>query len=153
MAGDLNRATLIGRLGVDPEGRSLQNGGRIVSFRLATSEQWRDKGTGERRERTQWHSVVIWNEKLGEIAEQYLRKGSKCLVEGAIETRKWEKDGIERYTTEIVLRTFDAKIVLLGSKGDGESGGNRSSSGSGSAASKPAAGTSRRQDFDDEIPF
>ena len=152
MAGDLNRATLIGRLGADPEVRSLQNGGRIVSLRLATSEQWRDKSSGERRERTQWHSVVIWNEKLGEIAEQYLRKGSKCLVEGAIETREWEKDGAKRYTTEIVLRSFDAKILLLGSKGDGESGGgNRSSSGSGSA--KASAGTSRRQDFDDEIPF
>src|SRR5690349_4294706 len=130
MAGDLNRATLIGRLGKDPEVRNTQGGGRIVSFRLATSEQWRDKSKGERRERTQWHSVVIWNEKLGEIADQYLRKGSKCLVEGTIETREWEKDGIKRYSTEIVLRNFDAKILLL-SKSEGESNGSRSSFGSG----------------------
>jgi len=119
MAG-LNKAILIGRLGRDPEARTLQNGSRVVNLRLATSETWRDKQTGERREKTEWHTVVIWNEALGKIAEQYLRKGSQVYVEGSIQTRKWQdQSGADRYSTEIVLEKYRGALVLLGG-GDGE---------------------------------
>jgi len=113
----LNRVSLIGNLGRDPEARSFANGGRVVSFSLATSETWTDKASGERREKTEWHNVVIRNEKLGEIAERYLRKGSKAYLEGSIQSRKYEKDGQERTAYEIILG-FDGKLVLLGDKGE-----------------------------------
>jgi len=114
----LNKATLIGRLGKDPEVRHLNNGDRVVSFSIATSERWRD-ASGERKERTEWHNVVIFNDKLGEIAEQYLAKGKEVYVEGKIQTRKWEdKEGNTRYTTEIVIQKFNGEIKLLGSKDD-----------------------------------
>lgn len=110
----LNKATLIGNLGRDPEIRRTQNGSKCVSFPLATSESWKDKASGERKEKTEWHRIVIWDERLGDVAEQYLRKGSKVYLEGAMETRKWaDKDGQERYTTEIVLNRFRSALVML----------------------------------------
>ncbi len=150
MAGDMNRATLIGRLGGDPESRSTQDGKRVVSFSIATGESWRDKHTGERRERTQWHRVVIWNESVGKIAEQYLRKGSKCLVEECIETREWEdRDNTKKRVTEIVLRNFDARILLLDGKSDRDDRGDdrpaRRDDGS--------AAKSSGEEFADDIPF
>lgn len=152
MAGDLNRATLIGRLGRDPEVRTTSGGQRVVSFSLATSETWRDKHTGERRERTQWHNVVIWHENIGKVAEQYLRKGSKCLIEGVIETREYEdRDNVKKRITEIVLRAFDAKLLLLGDKQEG--GGSRSGRGDDYGSRPSSGGRSRQDDLDDDIPF
>jgi single-strand DNA-binding protein len=113
----LNKVQLIGRLGADPESRSLNNGGKVVNLRLATSESWKDGVTGERRERTEWHQVVIFNEGLGKVAESYLRKGSQCFIEGALQTRKWtDQAGNDRYSTEIVLQKFRGELVLLDSK-------------------------------------
>lgn len=125
MAGSVNKVILIGNLGKDPEVRSLQNGGKVCTLRIATSETWKDRATGERQERTQWHSVVIFNENLSGIAERYLRKGSKVYVEGQLETRKWQdQQGQERYTTEVVLRQFRGELTLLdGREGGGGSGG------------------------------
>lgn len=120
MAGSLNKVQLIGNLGADPEVRSTQNGNKVVTLSIATSESWRDKNTGERQERTEWHRVVIWNEALGGIAEQYLKKGSKAYVEGQLQTRKWQdQDGHDRYSTEVVLSGFGAALVLLGDSGGG----------------------------------
>lgn len=159
MAGDLNRATIIGRLGGDPEVRTLSNGSRVVMFSIATGESWRDKNTGERRENTQWHRVVIWNEGIGKVAEQYLKKGSKCLIEGRMETREFDdQQQIKRKITEVVVRNFDGKLLLLGEK-DGDSGDAARGSSSGSSASRSGGagnggGKGRpQQDFDDEIPF
>ncbi len=116
----INKVILLGHLGADPEVRSFPSGGKIVSFRMATSEKWKDKATGERKERTEWHSVVIFAEPIGNIAEQYLRKGSKVYIEGQIETRKWQdQSGQDRYSTEIVLRPYRSNIVLLDGRGDG----------------------------------
>lgn len=125
MAGSVNKVILIGNLGKDPEVRSLQNGGKVCTLRIATSETWKDRATGERQERTQWHSVVIFNENLSGIAERYLRKGSKVYVEGQLETRKWQdQQGQERYTTEVVLRQFRGELTLLdGREGSGGAGG------------------------------
>lgn len=125
MAGSVNKVILIGNLGKDPEVRSLQNGGKVCTLRIATSESWKDKGTGERQERTQWHSVVIFNEALTGIAERFLKKGSKVYVEGQLETRKWQdQQGQERYTTEVVLRQFRGELTLLdGREGGGGGGG------------------------------
>lgn len=155
MAGSVNKAILIGHLGRDPETRTFQNGGRIVTFRLATSETWRDKTSGERQERTQWHSVVVFNENLVRVAEQYLRKGSKVYVEGQIETRRHtDQAGTERYYTEVVLRPFRGEITLLDRQDTGARGTPedytrtdppRETPGS---APAPAGG-----DVDDEIPF
>lgn len=160
-----NRVTLIGYLGRDPEVRALHSGGKVCSFRLATSETWRDKQTGERRERTEWHNVVIWTEGLVKIAEQYLRKGSCVLVEGQLETREWEKDGEKRYTTEVVLRGFNAVLKLM-PKGDGQGGGDRRDDGrgrrDGSQDDRRSSGGGRNDygrrapdysDHDDYIPF
>lgn len=123
MAGSLNKATLIGNLGRDPEARTLTNGGRVVNLAVATSETWNDKQSGERQERTQWHNVVIYNEKLGEVAERYLTKGRKVYIEGAIESRKYvDKDGVEKYITEIVLKAFRGELQILDSKGDADAG-------------------------------
>ncbi|WP_309664795.1 single-stranded DNA-binding protein [Tabrizicola sp.] len=123
MAGSVNKVIIVGNLGRDPEVRSFPNGGKVVNLRIATSENWRDKATGERKERTEWHSVAIFNEPLGKIAEQYLKKGSTVYIEGQLETRKWQdQSGADRYTTEIVLRQFRGELTLLGGR-DGGSGG------------------------------
>jgi single-strand DNA-binding protein len=126
MAGSVNKVILIGNLGKDPEVRNLQNGGKVCTLRIATSETWKDRGTGERQERTQWHSVVIFNENLVGVAERFLKKGSKVYVEGQLETRKWQdQQGQERYTTEIVMRQFRGELTLLDSPGgNGGSSGN-----------------------------
>jgi single-strand DNA-binding protein len=159
MAGSVNKVILVGNLGRDPEVRQTQSGSPVVQLSVATSENWRDRQTGERRERTEWHRVVIFNENLAKVAEQYLRKGSKVYLEGALQTRKWQdQSGQDRYTTEIVLGRFRGELTMLDGRGDGggdgggyggsgDFGGGGSSSGGGSSA--PPAG----DDFDDEIPF
>ena len=153
MAGSVNKVILVGNLGRDPEVRSFPNGGKVVNLRVATSERWRDKQTGENKERTEWHSVAIFNENLGRIAEQYLRKGSKVYLEGQLETRKWQdQSGQDRYTTEVVLRQFRGELTLLDGRGEGAGAGggdydqDRGSAGGG--AGRGAAST-----IDDEIPF
>ena len=182
MAGSVNKVILIGNLGRDPEVRSFANGGKVVNLRIATSESWRDRNTGERKERTEWHSVAIFSEPLGKIAEQYLRKGSTVYIEGALETRKWQdQSGQDRYTTEVVLRPFSGNLTLLGGRGEGGGGGGQGggyddrvgyddygSQGGGSSGggrggygggqgSGPSGGGSqgggRASDMDDEIPF
>ncbi len=116
----INKVILIGRLGKDPETRSMSNGGEVVSFSLATSESWNDKGSGERKEKSEWHNIVIFNEGIGKIAKQYLRKGSQCYLEGQLQTRKWtDQNGNDKYTTEVVLQKFRGELTLLDSKGDG----------------------------------
>lgn len=146
----MNKATLIGRVGKDPESRNLRDDEKVVSFSLATEESWRDKATGERKSKTEWHNIVIFNQGLGKVASQYVLKGSRLCVEGKITTRKWQdKDGNDRYTTEIVLDKFGGYLELLGDKNDG-SGERQSSSGS---SSKPAASSNRSADLDDDIPF
>ena len=123
MAGSVNKVIIVGNLGRDPEVRSFQNGGKVVNLRIATSETWRDRNSGERKERTEWHSVAIFNENLAKIAEQYLRKGSTVYIEGQLETRKWQdQSGADRYTTEIVLRQYRGELTLLGGRGDGGGG-------------------------------
>lgn len=120
MAGSVNKVILIGNLGRDPEVRSFPNGGKVCNLRIATSETWRDRNSGERKERTEWHSVAIFNENLAKIAEQYLRKGSTVYIEGQLETRKWQdQSGADRYSTEIVLRPFRGELTLLGGRGEG----------------------------------
>jgi single-strand DNA-binding protein len=171
MAGSVNKVILIGNLGRDPEVRSFQNGGKVVNLRIATSETWRDKQSGERKERTEWHSVAIFNEPLAKIAEQYLRKGSTVYIEGQLETRKWQdQSGQERYTTEIVLRPYKGELTLLGGRGEGGGGGgydapremgysggggggDRGGYGGAAPARDPGFGAGRSSDFDDEIPF
>ena len=149
MAG-VNKVILVGNLGKDPEMRRTTDGNPIVNFTLATSENWRDKATGERKEKTEWHRVVIFNENLAKVAEQYLRKGSKVYIEGQLQTRKWtDKDGQEKYTTEVVLNRFRGELQMLDSKGEGGSAPRVSSGGGGSDA--PA--TFDRSELDDEIPF
>ena len=119
MAGSVNKVILIGNLGRDPEVRTFQNGGKVCNFSIATSETWKDKNTGERQERTNWHNIAIFNEPLGQIAEQYLKKGSKVYVEGQLETRKWQDQaGNDRYTTEVVLRQFRGELTILDSRND-----------------------------------
>ncbi len=151
MAGSVNKVILVGNLGRDPEVRSTQDGAKIVQLSLATSESWKDRGTGERREKTEWHRIVIFNERLADVAEQYLRKGSKLYVEGQLQTRKWtDKEGMERYTTEIVLGKFRGELTMLdtrASEGGGYGGG---------ASAEPVAATAGgggASDLDDEIPF
>ena len=123
MAGSLNKVQLIGNLGRDPEVRSFQNGGKGCNLRIATSENWKDRNTGERRERTEWHSVAIFNEGLVRVAEQYLRKGSKVYIEGQLQTRKWQdQQGQDRYTTEVVVQGFNGVMQMLGGKAQGQSG-------------------------------
>ena len=124
MAGSVNKVIIVGNLGRDPEVRSFPNGGKVVNLRIATSETWRDKASGERKERTEWHSVAIFNEALGKIAEQYLKKGSTVYIEGQLETRKWQdQSGADRYTTEVVLRQFRGELTLLGGRDGGGGGG------------------------------
>jgi single-strand DNA-binding protein len=159
MAGSVNRVILLGALGRDPETRSFPSGGKVVSLRLATSETWRDKASGERKERTEWHSVSILNEPLAKIAEQYLRKGSKVYIEGQLETRKWQdQSGQDRYSTEVVLRPYAGSLTLLDSAGgrgdredDDQSGPRNSAGGYGGAGYKPPSGGV--PDMDDEIQF
>ena len=156
MAGSVNKVILIGNLGADPEVRRMQDGRPIVNLRLATSESWRDKQSGERRERTEWHRVVIFNEGLAKIAEQYLRKGSKIYVEGQLQTRKWEdQSGQERYTTEVVLQGFNAALTMLDTRGGGEDRSGRGADFGSSGPMEPAGagGGSLKDEIDDEIPF
>ena len=165
MAGSVNKVILIGNLGRDPEVRSTQDGAKIVQLSVATSENWRDKASGERKEKTEWHRVVIFNDRLAEVAEKYLRKGSKIYVEGQLQTRKWtDKDGAEKYTTEVVLGKFRGDLTMLDGRGEGgassggygddmggsERGAGAPAGGGGGRARVPAGG---RDDLDDEIPF
>jgi len=160
MAGSVNKVIIIGNLGRDPEVRTFQNGGKVCNLRIATSETWRDKNTGERRERTEWHSVAIFQEGLVRVAEQYLRKGSTVYIEGKLQTRKWQdQSGNDRYTTEIVLQGFDGKLVMLGGRSDsggssfgGDQGGGYDSgpAAGGGFEPGPAGGAGG---LDDEIPF
>ena len=140
----VNKAILVGHLGKDPEIRATNNGDKIANLSVATSESWRDKVSGERKDKTEWHKVVIFNEGLAKVAESYLRKGSKVYIEGALQTRKWtDKDGVEKYSTEIVLQKHRGELVLLDSKGDSDATHSR--------ADRPAE--TFNADLDDEIPF
>lgn len=155
MAGSVNRVILVGNLGRDPEVRSFQNGGKVCNLRIATSETWKDKNSGERKERTEWHTVAVFNEGLVRIAEQYLKKGSKVYIEGQLQTRKWQdQSGADKYATEIVLQGFGGTLTMLdgpsGGSGGGQSGGNYDAPGGG-YDSGPSGGGSR--DLGDEIPF
>lgn len=146
MSGSVNKVILIGNLGRDPEVRTFQGGGKVVNLRIATSETWRDKASGERKERTEWHSVAIFNEPLGKIAEQYLSKGSTVYIEGQLETRKWQdQSGADKYTTEIVLRPFSGALTLLGGKPDDD--------GQREERREEPKRESRRDDLQDEVPF
>jgi len=167
MAGSVNKVILVGNLGKDPESRSFANGGKVVSFSVATSENWKDKSSGDRKEKTEWHNVSIFSEGLARVAEQYLKKGSKVYLEGQLETRKWQdQSGADRYSTDVVLRQFNSSMVLLdgreggGSRGGGGGGGYGDEFGGGGSfgggASQPQ---SRPQpaafdtDLDDDVPF
>ncbi|MAQ77589.1 MAG: single-stranded DNA-binding protein [Pseudomonadota bacterium] len=160
MAGSINKVILVGNLGRDPEIRSMQDGGKIVQLSIATSESWKDRNSGERRERTEWHRVVIFNEALGNIAEQYLRKGSTVYIEGQLQTRKWGEPGQEKYTTEVVLQRYRGELTMLGSRQDIGSGERFNSqernfdnaSSQDIAENNPDSGP-KFEDLDDEIPF
>ena len=179
MAGSVNKVILVGNLGRDPESRSFQNGGKVVNLRIATSETWKDRNTGERKEKTEWHSVAIFNEGLANVAERYLRKGSKVYIEGALQTRKWQdQNGQDRYSTEIVLQGFNSVLTMLdgapgggggggrdewgggddfgggsggGSRGGGGFGGGRSSGSGGNQGGGMGGGYA--DDLDDDVPF
>ena len=176
MAGSVNKVILVGNLGKDPEIRSFQNGGKVANFSIATSESWKDKNTGEKREKTDWHNVAIFNEGLVRVAEQYLRKGSKVYIEGQLQTRKWtDQSGADKYTTEVVLQNYNGTLVMLDGRSDGGgsgggSGGTRSSGGGGSwgndgggsSGGNYGSGSSQRggsgggafdSDLDDDVPF
>ncbi len=155
MAGSVNKVILIGNLGRDPEVRSMQSGDRVCNLSLATSERWRDRDSGEQQERTEWHRVVIFDQKLVEIAEQYLRKGAKVYVEGQLQTRKWtDQQGQDRYSTEVVLRRFNSALQMLDSRADSEAGGGFAGGGDEAPAPAPAAGPGAGPgDLDDDIPF
>lgn len=157
MAGSVNKVILVGNLGRDPEVRTMQDGNPVVNLSLATSEQWRDKNSGERREKTEWHRVVIFNERLAEVAQKFLRKGSKVYIEGQLQTRKWtDQSGQEKYSTEVVLQRFRGELTMLESRGEGGGGGGfggsddygGSGQGGGGGGAPPSSG-----DLDDEIPF
>ncbi|MGJ5180482.1 single-stranded DNA-binding protein [Bradyrhizobium oligotrophicum] len=165
MAGSVNKVILVGNLGKDPEIRRTQDGRPIANLSIATSETWRDKGTGERKEKTEWHRVVIFNEGLCKVAEQYLKKGAKVYIEGALQTRKWtDQSGVEKYSTEVVLQGFNSTLTMLDGRGGGgggnfadEPGGDFGSSGPSMApprrAVASAGGGGRNSDMDDDIPF
>ena len=165
MAGSVNKVILIGNLGADPEVRTFQNGGKVCNLRIATSENWKDRNTGERREKTEWHSVAIFSEPLARVAEQYLRKGSKVYIEGQLETRKWQdQNGQDRYSTEVVLRPYRSELTMLDSRGEGGGsggygGGSSGGYGGGSYGGNDGGyggGSSQgggNSDLDDEIPF
>jgi len=158
MAGSVNKVILVGNLGRDPEVRQTQDGKPIVNLSLATSENWRDRSTGERRERTEWHRVVIFNERLADVAQKFLRKGSKVYLEGQLQTRKWQdQSGQDRYSTEVVLGQFRGELTMLDSRGEGGGGGGdyggmggQSGGDTGGFSQEPATGGA---DLDDEIPF
>ena len=163
MAGSVNKVILIGNLGRDPEIRSTNDGMRVANMSVATSESWRDKATGERKERTEWHRVVVFNDRLVEIIEKYLKKGSKVYLEGALQTRKWtDNSGQERYSTEVVLQRYRGELTMLDGRGGGEAGGYADEApaqefaGAGGGRGAGAGRSERRpavQDLDDEIPF
>ena len=162
MASSVNKVILVGNLGRDPEVRHTNEGMPIVTLNLATSESWRDKSSGERRERTEWHRVVIFNEPLGEIAQKYLRKGSKVYLEGALQTRKWtDQQGVEKYTTEVVLQRYRGEMMMLDTRGGGESsdshgdsyGGSQGAATPAPAPAGPGGPGGPGDDLDDEIPF
>jgi single-strand DNA-binding protein len=164
MAGSVNKVILIGNLGRDPEIRTLNSGDRVANLRIATSETWRDKMSGERKEKTEWHQVVIFNENIVKVAENYLRKGSTVYVEGALQTRKWtDQQGVEKYSTEIVLQKFRGELTMLGGRGEGAGAGGFSGgddyagSGGGFSGGGRAQPSGPRESFsadlDDEIPF
>lgn len=156
MAGSVNKVILVGNLGRDPEIRSMQNGGKVCNLSVATSERWRDRTSGEQQERTEWHRVVIFDDRLVDVAERYLKKGAKVYLEGELQTRKWQdQSGQERYTTEVVLRRFRGQLTMLDSRGGGEGGfGSDMGGGSGGGGSfgGPSGGPPA-DDLDDEIPF
>ena len=169
MAGSVNKVILIGNLGRDPEIRSFQNGGKVANLRIATSEQWKDRNTGERKERTEWHTVSIMSEGLVNVVERFLKKGSKVYIEGQLETRKWQdQSGADKYSTEIVLRGFNGTLQMLDGRGEGGGGGmgggsmgggggrdqgSYDSYGSGSGSQGGGSQGGGRPDYDDEIPF
>lgn len=171
MSGSVNKVILVGNLGRDPEVRSSQDGTKIVNLSIATSERWKDRNSGEQRERTEWHRVVIFNENLGRVAEQYLRKGSSVYLEGQLQTRKWtDQQGVEKYTTEVVLQRYRGELTLLGGRGDAAGGGFGDSAGgnmggggygAGAAAAAPSAPAAPAtpppmhggDNIDDDIPF
>ena len=169
MAGSVNKVILIGNLGRDPEIRTFQNGGKVANLRIATSEQWKDRTTGERREKTEWHTVSILSEGLVNVVERFLKKGSKVYVEGQLETRKWQdQSGQDRYSTEVVLRGFGGTLQMLDGRGEGAGGGGAAGGGyddygSGGGAASGGGGNrggatgggagAGRSDYDDEIPF
>ncbi len=170
MAGSVNKVILIGNLGADPEVRTFQNGGKVCNIRIATSETWKDRSTGERREKTEWHSVAIFQEGLVRIAEQYLKKGSKVYIEGKLQTRKWQdQSGQDRYSTEVVLQGYDGTLTMLdgrsegggGNYGGGSSGGGYSGGSGGYGGNddgnygggQAGGGGGKTSDMDDEIPF
>jgi len=162
MAGSVNKVIIVGNLGRDPEVRTFQNGGKVCNLRIATSENWKDRTTGERKERTEWHSVAIFSEPLARVAEQYLKKGSKVYIEGQLETRKWQdQSGQDRYSTEVVLRPYRSELTMLDGRNDGGGGGGSygddrgydsgaSQGGGASGGNQPAPAGG---DLDDEIPF
>ncbi|MCY4333809.1 MAG: single-stranded DNA-binding protein [Litoreibacter sp.] len=165
MAGSVNKVILIGNLGRDPEVRTFQNGGKVCNLRIATSETWKDRNSGERRERTEWHSVAIFSEPLARVAEQYLKKGSKVYLEGQLETRKWQdQSGQDRYSTEVVLRPYTSTLTMLDGRGEGGGGGSYGGGnqgggysddpmGGGSQGGSYGGGQGSSSDLDDEIPF
>ncbi len=170
MAGSVNKVILVGNVGRDPEVRNSQDGGKIVNFTLATSESWNDRASGERKERTEWHRVVVFNDRIGDVVEKYVRKGSKVYVEGALQTRKWtDQSGVEKYTTEVVIGRFRGELTLLDSRGGGgeagmggESGGGyqprersqpQPSRGGSGGGRTPSWDSPKHNDLDDEIPF
>ncbi|MEJ6395129.1 single-stranded DNA-binding protein [Gymnodinialimonas sp. 2305UL16-5] len=169
MAGSVNKVIIIGNLGRDPEVRSFQNGGKVCNLRIATSETWKDRNTGERKERTEWHSVAIFSEPLARVAEQYLRKGSKVYIEGQLETRKWQdQSGQDRYSTEVVLRPYKSELTMLDGRDGGGGGGNYGGGGGGGyddrgsfggpsddrgSSGGSGGGFGGGSDIDDEIPF
>ena len=164
MAGSVNKVILVGNLGADPEVRRLGSGEPVVNLRVATSENWRDKATGERREKTEWHNVVIFNENAAKVAEQYLKKGSKVYIEGQLQTRKWQdKTGADRYTTEVVVQRYRGELTLLDGRGEGGGRGETEDRSGGSEFGRSApmerrpamagGGGGGRSDLDDDIPF
>jgi len=158
MAGSVNKVILIGNLGADPEIRSLTSGDRVANLRIATSETWRDRSSGERKEKTEWHRVVVFNENIVKVCEQYLRKGAKVYVEGAIQTRKWtDQSGVEKYSTEIVLQKFRGELTMLDGRGEGAGEGDTGGYNGGFSSGPRAQSSAPREDFsadlDDEIPF
>ena len=177
MAGSVNKVILVGNLGRDPESRSFQNGGKVVNLRIATSESWKDRNSGERKEKTEWHSVAIFNEGLANTAEKYLRKGSKVYIEGQLQTRKWQdQSGNERYSTEVVLQGFNGNLTMLDGPGGAQGGGGGGrdpgdddygggssfgGGGGGGGGQRPGGGGNQQQrpssafdsDLDDDVPF